>query len=317
MSNKSILVTGSCGFIGFHVSYYLLKKGIKIIGIDNLNNYYPTVIKKNRLKILKKFKNFSFYKIDLINYKNLERIFIREKILNIIHLAAQAGVAYSVLKPEKYLKTNINGFFNICKIAKSFNIKKVLFASSSSVYGDNQKLPVKENYELNPLSYYAITKHNNEQTAKFFSSICKTKFVGLRFFSVFGLYGRPDMIIYKLISCFKNKKIFSVNNYGDHKRDFTHIDDVLKIFNRLLNIKLNKNYDVYNICSSTPISLKKVIKIFKNNKILPNLNYREFQQGDIKNAFGDNKKIKKLINFKFKNFEKSIQEIIKFEKKNT
>lgn len=317
MKNKSILITGSCGFIGFHISLNLLKKGKKVIGIDNLNNYYDPKLKKKRFNILKKFKNFSFYKYDLIHYKNIKQIFDKESISHIIHLAAQAGVAFSLKKPESYFKTNLIGFFNICKIAKFYNVKKVLFASSSSVYGDNKKLPVKESYDLNPLSYYAITKQNNEQTAKFFSTICKTKFIGLRFFSVYGLYGRPDMIIYKLISCYKNKKIFSVNNYGEHKRDFTHIDDVLKIVNKLLNIKLNTNYNVYNICSSNPISLKKIIKIFKNNKILPNLKYRGFQQGDIKDAFGDNKKIKKLINFKFKNFEKSIREIIEFEKKNT
>ena len=316
MKNKSILITGSCGFIGFHISLNLLKKGKKVIGIDNLNNYYDPKLKKKRFDILKKFKNFSFYKYDLIYYNNIKKIFDKENISHIIHLAAQAGVAFSLKKPESYFKTNLIGFFNICKIAKFYNVKKVLFASSSSVYGDNKKLPVKENYDLNPLSYYAITKQNNEQTAKFFSTICKTRFIGLRFFSVYGLFGRPDMIIYKLIFCHKNNKTFYVNNFGDHKRDFTHIDDVLKIMNKLLNINLKNKYDIFNICSSKPVSLKKILNIFKNNNILPKLKYRQFQQGDIKNAFGDNKKIKKIIKINFKNFEESLKKIIKYEKNN-
>ena len=163
MKNKITLITGAAGFVGFHISLYLLKKGKKVIGIDNLNNYYLPKIKKNRLKILSKFNNFKFYKIDITNLKKLEKIFDKINIDTIINLAAQAGVAYSLTNPKKYFLTNSLGFFNICLSAKKYNIKKVLFASSSSVYGDNQKLPVKENYELNPLSYYAITKQNNEK----------------------------------------------------------------------------------------------------------------------------------------------------------
>ena len=315
MKNKITLITGAAGFIGFHTSLNLLRKGKKVIGIDNLNNYYLPKIKKNRLKILSKFNNFKFYKKDITNYKTVEKIFDKTSITTVINLAAQAGVAYSLTNPKKYFLTNSLGFFNICLIAKKYNIKKVLFASSSSVYGDNQNLPVKESYELNPLSYYAITKQNNEQTAKFFSTISKTKYVGLRFFSVYGLYGRPDMIIYKLISSFKQKKTFYLNNFGEHKRDFTHIDDVMKIINRLVNKKLKNNYDIFNICSSKPVSLKKIIQIFKKNKILPKLKLRGFQQGDIKDAYGSNSKINNIIKIRFKNFEKSINEIINFEKK--
>ena len=316
MKNKTTLITGAAGFIGFHISLYLLKKGKKVIGIDNLNNYYLPKIKKNRLKILSKFNNFKFYKIDITNLKKLEKIFDKVSIDTIINLAAQAGVAYSLTNPKKYFLTNSLGFFNICLSAKKYNIKKVLFASSSSVYGDNQKLPVKENYELNPLSYYAITKQNNEQTAKFFSTISKTKYIGLRFFSVYGLYGRPDMIIYKLISSFKNKKTFYLNNFGEHKRDFTHVDDVIKIINKLLNKNLKNDYDIFNICSSKPVSLKLIIQIFKKNEILPKLKLRGFQQGDIKDAYGSNSKINNIIKINYKNFEKSINEIINFEKTN-
>ncbi|MDA9966879.1 NAD-dependent epimerase/dehydratase family protein, partial [Candidatus Pelagibacter sp.] len=274
MKNKITLITGAAGFIGFHTSIHLLKKGKKVIGIDNLNNYYLPQIKKDRLKILSKFDNFTFYKIDIINLKKLEKIFDKLNIETIINLAAQAGVAYSLINPKKYFLTNSLGFFNICLLAKKYNVKKILFASSSSVYGDNQKLPVKEKYELNPLSYYAITKQNNEQTAKFFSTISKTKYIGLRFFSVYGLYGRPDMIIYKLISSFKKKETFYVNNFGEHKRDFTHVDDVIKIMDKLLIKNLKNNYDIFNICSSKPVSLKKIIQIFQKNKILPKLKFR-------------------------------------------
>ena len=316
MKNKTTLITGAAGFIGFHTSLNLLKKGKRVIGIDNLNNYYAPKIKKDRLKILSKFNNFKFHKIDIINLKKLEKIFYKSSITTIINLAAQAGVAYSLTNPKKYFLTNSLGFFNICLIAKKYNIRKVLFASSSSVYGDNQNLPVKESYELNPLSYYAITKQNNEQTAKFFSTISKTKYIGLRFFSVYGLYGRPDMIIYKLISSFKKKKTFYLNNFGEHKRDFTHVDDVMKIINRLINKNLKNNYNIFNICSSKPVSLKVIIQIFKKNKILPKLKLRGFQQGDIKDAYGCNNKINNIIKIRFKNFEKSINEIINFEKKN-
>lgn len=205
---KSILITGCAGFIGYHVSKLLLDRKYKVVGLDTLNNYYSVKLKNNRLKNLKNYKNFTFKKVDINNIKHLNNIFNKFKFDTIINLAAQAGVGYSMKYPEKYFNTNIAGFFNICSLSRKYNVKKIFYASSSSVYGDSKELPVKETYTTNPLNYYAISKENNEKTAHFFSKISKINFIGLRFFSIYGPFGRPDMLIYKLLHCNEKKKIF-------------------------------------------------------------------------------------------------------------
>jgi UDP-glucuronate 4-epimerase len=310
---KKILITGCAGFIGFHLCKNLLEKKKIIIGVDNINNYYSVKLKKHRLKILSEYKNFFFKKINIENKDLLDEILKKNKINTIINLAAQAGVAYSMKKPEKYFKSNIQGFFNICDLAKKYKIKKIIYASSSSVYGDNKNLPVKENYKTNPLNYYAITKENNEKTAKYYSKICSTKFVGLRFFSIYGPLGRPDMLIYKILNCFDNKEIFFLNNNGNHTRDFTYIDDAVSIVTKLINKKLKRNNNIFNICNSRMVKLTHLIKLMRKKNINPIIKKRGFQNGDIKNAGGSNSRIKKILNnLHFTSFEVGLNKTIDY-----
>ncbi len=262
-----ILVTGCAGFIGFNLCLKLLKSfsKIKVFGIDNFDKYYSPKLKKDRYKILAKNKDFYFKKIDLNDSKNLEKFVFKIKPEIIINLAAQAGVRYSLINPRKYVNTNINGFFNLCEIAKKYNIKKIFYASSSSVYGDSNSFPLKENLFIKPKNIYGLSKKINEEMAEAYSANSQIKFVGLRFFTVYGPWGRPDMMIQKYIfSSFNNKK-FELYNYGNHTRDFTYIDDVTSMLIKLINKKIEK-HEIFNICSSRPIHLKKVIA--KLNKYL-------------------------------------------------
>ena len=314
---NKILVTGCVGFIGFHLTKYLLEKNYNVVGIDNINNYYSIKIKKNRKKELNKYKNFNFQKIDISNFNLLQKLFVKNKFKMVFNLAAQAGVSYSVKYPEKYFNTNIKGFFNICKLSKDYSISKVIYASSSSVYGDNKNLPVKEIYNVNPLNYYAISKVNNEVTAKFFSEVSNIKFIGLRFFSVYGPFGRPDMLIYKMINAYNKKKIFYLNNFGNHSRDFTYIDDVVQIIFKLSKLNLKNKSEIFNICNSKKIKLSVLIDFFKKKKILPKIIKRKFQFGDIKHAYGDNKKLRKIVKLsKYTKFEEGLDKTFKWYFKN-
>ena len=183
-----ILITGCCGFIGFNFANFLAKsnKKVKIVGIDNLDNYYSTNLKKDRLKVLSKYKNFNFFKFDLENFELLNKIFKKNKFDYIFHLAAQAGVRYSIINPKKYIKSNVNGFFNIIELSRHAKIKKIFYASSSSVYGDNKTFPLHEKKIINPKNVYALTKKFNEELAEIFSNYYNMKFIGLRFFTVYG-----------------------------------------------------------------------------------------------------------------------------------
>ena len=314
---KKILVTGCAGFIGFHLSKLLLDKKNFVVGIDTLNNYYSVKLKNNRLKNLLEYKKFKFKKVDISNYRSLNAIFNKNKFDVIINLAAQAGVGYSMKYPEKYFNSNIQGFFNICNLSKKYKIKKILYASSSSVYGDIKDLPVKEFYNTNPLNFYAISKENNEKTANFFSKISNIKFIGLRFFSIYGSFGRPDMLIYKLLNCYEKKKIFYLNNNGNHSRDFTYIDDVTSIIFKLISKKLSSRHEIFNIANTSKIQLKKLISLMKNEGIKPKIKKRGFQKGDIKDACGSNKKIKFILkNQNFTSFEDGLRKTLAWYKDN-
>ena len=210
MTQMKILITGVCGFIGFNLcKHFIKKKNIQVVGIDSLDNYYSIKLKKKRLSILKKWKNFIFYKKNIINEADIKNIFKKNKFDIIFNLAAQAGVRYSIENPKKYIDTNICGFSNILNLCKIYQKKsKIFYASSSSVYGENNKFPLSENYELNPKNIYGLTKKFNEELAINFANYYKLKLVGLRFFTVFGEWGRPDMFIIKYINAFFKKKIF-------------------------------------------------------------------------------------------------------------
>jgi len=315
-----ILITGCCGFIGFNFSNYLCKKNkkFKIIGIDNLNNYYSVKFKKNRLKELKKNKNFSFNKVDLINYKNLKNLFIKNKFDCVLNLAAQPGVRYSLINPNSYVKNNISGFYNLFDLSSNYNVKKFLYASSSSVYGDAKKFPLKEKNILNPKNIYGYSKKINEELVGLQSSKSKMKTIGLRFFTIYGEWGRPDMMMLKYLAAQLNSKKFYLNNFGKHVRDFTYIKDVNEILFKLIKKNIKKKNIIFNICSNNPIKITKVLNLIdkftdKKAKIIK----REFQSADVYKTHGDNSLIKKTVKFKkFTKIEKGIINTVNWFKNN-
>jgi len=313
-----ILITGVCGFIGFNLCKRILEKSKhKIVGIDSLNAYYSIKLKKKRLSLLKKYPNFKFYKTNINNYNHLRKIFIKNQFNIIYHLAAQAGVRYSVINPEEFIKSNINGFSNILNLSKDFQNKaKIFYASSSSVYGENKKFPMKEYYELKPKNIYGLTKKFNEEMADIYSKSYGLKLNGLRFFTVFGEWGRPDMFIMKFLNSFFNKENFFLNNKGEHYRDFTYIYDVISII-----LKLSKknilSHEVFNICSNNPLHLKKIINFFRENNIKPKITLRGLQASDIIKTHGENRLIlKKIKNIKFTQTEVALKNTLEWYKKN-
>jgi UDP-glucuronate 4-epimerase len=319
MKKKVILVTGAAGFIGYHVSKEMMKKANTIVGIDNLNNYYDVNLKKKRLqdliKISKKNKfNFFFYKIDLSASKALKALFGKYKFTHVINLAAQAGVRYSILNPESYVKSNLLGFSNIIQQSKMHKIKHFLYASTSSVYGNNTTLPFKESHLADhPMQFYAATKRSNELIAHAYSSLFKLPTTGLRFFTVYGPWGRPDMALYKFTTnIIKNKKI-EVFNYGKHERDFTYVDDIAKSVGKLC-FKIprrkknwseknpsssNAPFEIFNIGNNKPVKLMHYIKLVeKNLNKKAKIKFLPIQPGDIKNTLSSNTKLNKYINYK-------------------
>ena len=257
-----ILEIGAAGFIGFGISKYLLSSSnAKIIGIDNLNNYYSKKLKKDRIKELSKFKKFSFFNVNILDKKKLDKIFKIKKIDLIINLAAQAGVRYSLEKPNEFVDNNIQGFYNLIDVSKKYKIKKIIYASSSSIYGDSKKFPLNETQKVNPKNIYALSKKINEDMAEVFSSQYNISFVGLRFFTVYGEWGRPDMFLMKyLTSSYDKKSKFYLNNYGKHTRDFTYISDVSKIISKLIYSKKKLKHEIFNVCSNNPKKLNDIIK---------------------------------------------------------
>ena len=293
------LVTGSAGFIGFHTCIKLLKQKKTVIGIDNLNDYYDINLKKKRNSILKKFKNYYFFKINICNKKSVNKVFRQNKIKTVIHLAAQAGVRYSIQHPEKYIETNIVGFFNIIDGAKNNHVKHFIFASSSSIYGNVEKFPLSESLSAShPAQIYAATKRSNELIAHSYSSLFNLPTTGLRFFTVYGPWGRPDMAWAKFANNIANNKEIEVFNHGNHSRDFSYIDDVVKVISKVISKvpKINKNwnskepdpktsycpYRVINVGGNNPIKLLKFIRyIEKELKQKAKIKYLPLQKGDV------------------------------------
>lgn len=310
-----ILVSGVAGFIGFHLAKYLLKKNKKVVGIDSINNYYDVSLKKKRLQYLKKIgkKNFIFIKSDISNKINLEKIFKKYKIIFVINLAAQAGVRYSLQNPQSYIKNNIIGFHNIIELSVKYRIKHFLYASTSSVYGMNTKLPFVETDSADhPLQLYAATKRSNELIAHAYSYLYRIPSTGLRFFTVYGPWGRPDMALFKFTkNIFLGKKI-EVFNYGNHIRDFTYVDDIVKsiflLLKRAPKTKININlkphlsrcpFQIFNIGNSRPVKLMDYIKeIEKNINKKAIIVYRKLQKGDVKATYASSKKLFNKIKYR-------------------
>ena len=305
----NILVTGAAGFIGFSLIKELIKnKNFNIIGIDNLDKYYSVKLKNKRIKILKKNKNFFLKKIDITQDDVLYEFLANKKFDLIFHFAAQAGVRYVTVKPNKYLNDNILGFFNILKIVLLIKPKKFFYASSSSVYGDTSKFPTTELMKLKPKNIYGLTKKINEEMVDLYCCNVKTKFVGLRFFTVYGEWGRPDMLLIKFMIASLKKKIFKIHNYGNHVRDFTYIGDAVNAVKKLIYKRQSAKHVIFNICSSKPIPLKFVIEqLIKltNFKIIKKVSAQKIE---VLKTFGSNKKLLKIIGkFKFYKFDEGLK----------
>ena len=315
----TILITGSAGFIGYHVTKKILNKNIKVIGIDNINNYYDINLKKNRIKDLKKNKKFFFYKVDLSNYKKLDNIVKNKKIKIIIHLAAQAGVRYSIKNPRIYFKSNLEGFFNILEISRHNNIKHLIYASTSSVYGDSKKFPLSEiNRTDQPLSFYAATKKSNEVMAHSYSYIYKLPCTGVRFFTVYGPFGRPDMALFKFTKNILNNHPIELYNKGNHFRDFTYVDDIVDGIYSLIKKQSKKSipYEIFNIGNGTPKKLLDYLKyIEKNLKKISKTKRLPLQVGDIVKTHSNINKLKKYTGYKPKtNIKIGIEKFIEWYK---
>lgn len=313
-----ILITGGAGFIGYNFCKFLLvNTNYQVYSIDNINNYYSQKLKRARLKDLKKHKNFKFYKFDLCNKKKLEKVF-KLKFDSVYHFAAQAGVRYSLINPRSYINSNIIAFFNLIELVKKKRVRKFFYASSSSVYGDSKKFPLKETHEISPKNIYGLTKKNNEEMVELFFKGFSTKCIGLRFFTVFGEWGRPDMLIYKYLNSIYNKSNkFYLNNYGNHTRDFTYIEDVKKVLFLLLKKKIDNN-TVLNICSNNPVKITRVLNIInKKFRYKPKIYKRSFQKADVKKTHGSNSRIKYFYNKKkFVPLETALNNTCNWYKKN-
>ena len=317
-----ILITGSAGFIGFHISKLFLQKGHSVIGVDNLNRYYDIKLKKARNKILLNYKKYNFKKININSTQKISSIFKKNKFDLVIHLAAQAGVRYSLENPASYIQSNIVGFANIIELSRKFDVKNFIYASSSSVYGGNHKIPFAEKDPVDhPISLYAATKRSNELIAHSYSHLYSMPSTGIRFFTVYGPWGRPDMALFKFVkNGLLNKKI-EIFNYGKHLRDFTYVDDIVFYIDKNIKLKTNtkKNipHDVYNIGGGSPIKLMSFIRIIeKKLKLKFKKKFLNLQKGDIVRTSADNNKlIKKFKVKKFTKIEVGISNFIDWYKK--
>ena len=301
--DKKILITGHLGFIGFHLAKRLIHEGHTIMGVDSLNNYYSQKLKKDRGKVLDGINGNYISKIEDISNKEIIKTLKQFKPDIIVNLAAQAGVRHSLDHPEDYVSNNISSFLNIIKYAKDYGVEKIVYASTSSVYGGNTDFPFSENDRVdNPLQFYAVTKRTNELMANAYNDLYKISFIGLRFFTVYGPWGRPDMSIHKFTNLIINNKPIDVFNYGKHSRDFTYIDDVVEGIS-LVSLKKNKylsnSYsEIYNIGGDHPITLNNLIKeIEKNLGKKAKRNLMPLQMGDVKKTVSNIKKMKKHYGF--------------------
>jgi UDP-glucuronate 4-epimerase len=311
-----VLITGCAGFIGFSFANYLLQKNIKVTGIDNFDKYYSLKLKKKRIFTLKHSKFFEFKKLDLTNRDKINKFFKKKNFDYVFHFAAQAGVRFSMNSPEKYIDSNILGFFNLLNSLKKFKKTKIFYSSSSSVYGDSKVYPVNESSKLNPKNFYGLSKMMNEEIASMFVKNFNMKLAGLRFFTVFGEWGRPDMLLIKFFNYADKKKTFLVNNSGNHYRDFTYIKDVNKILFELLKKFNFKKHEIFNVCSGKPYKLYSVIKILSNISNYEKFIKVPFQKVEVLKTFGDNKKIIKITGkIKFTNIYIAIQNTYDWFKK--
>ena len=311
-----ILVTGSAGFIGSMLSIRLLERGDEVVGIDNHNNYYDPKIKEARLERLIKYTNYKHYKTDLNDNKKLSEIFKIHKFQKVVNLAAQAGVRYSIENPLAYINSNILGFAHILENCRNNKVEHLVYASTSSVYGDNTKMPFSEHDSANhPLSVYAASKKSNELMAHSYSYLHQLPTTGLRFFTVYGPWGRPDMALFKFTKAIIEEKPIDVFNNGKHTRDFTYIDDIVEGVIKTLDNPATSNVNwntkqpdpatskapwrIYNIGNSKPVELMDYIKALeKTLGKKAKINFLPLQPGDVPDTYANVDNLKKKFNYK-------------------
>jgi UDP-glucuronate 4-epimerase len=311
-----ILVTGAAGFIGFHLAQRLLREGHQVIGIDNLNDYYDVTLKANRLAQLTNRDNFTFHQIDLADREKIEQLFERHEFESVINLGAQAGVRYSLQNPRAYLDSNLTGFGNILEGCRHHQVKHLVYASSSSVYGANTKIPfsVHDNVD-HPISLYAATKKANELMAHSYSHLYRLPTTGLRFFTVYGPWGRPDMAPMLFTKAILAGKPIDVFNYGKMQRDFTYVDDIVEGIIKVMHKIPAPNpdwvgtapdpasskapYRIYNIGNNQPIELMYFIEVLeKSLGIAATKNILPMQPGDVPITYADVSDLTRDVGFK-------------------
>ena len=313
-----ILITGGAGFIGFHLTKKIFekRKDVEIIGIDNLNGYYDVSLKEDRLKILKQFDSYQFIRLDLVDKESLDKLFKVENFDVVINLAAQAGVRYSITNPYAYLDSNLVGFLNVLEACRNYPVKHLLYASSSSVYGGNSKVPYSTDDNVDhPVSLYAATKKSNELMAHAYSNLYDIPTTGLRFLTVIGPYGRPDMAYFSFTENIVNGKKIKIFNHGKMKRDFTYVDDVVSAVEKLIDTIPNSNekwnevdgkiseswapYKVYNIGNNSPETLMDFINLLeKHLGIEAEKEFLDMQAGDVVKTYADVSDLENDIQFK-------------------
>jgi len=313
---KNVLVTGVAGFIGFHLAYRLLKDGYSVVGIDNLNPYYDVNLKKDRLKELEPFSNFQFHGIDLSRLDDLAAIFKARPFDVVVNLAAQAGVRYSLENPHAYVDANLVGFVNLLECCRHYSTKHLVFASSSSVYGANTRMPfsVHDNVD-HPVSLYAATKKSNELLAHTYSHLFGLPTTGLRFFTVYGPWGRPEMAVFLFTKAILAKKPIQVFNYGNMQRDFTYIDDIIEGVHRVMkklpapDPQWSGNapdpgtsyapYRIYNIGNNQPVELKRFIEVLEDQLgMRAEKDLQEMQPGDVPATYANIDDLYEAVGFK-------------------
>ena len=314
LENKTILVTGSCGFIGSNLVKRLCKeiKGIKVIGIDNVNDYYDVKLKEYRMNKLSTFENYKFIKGSIADKELIQRVFKEYKPSVVVNLAAQAGVRYSIENPDVYIESNIIGFFNILEACRTYPVEHLVYASSSSVYGGNTKVPFSTDDKVDtPVSLYAATKKSNELMAHTYSKLYSIPSTGLRFFTVYGPAGRPDMAYFSFTNKLINGETIKIFNYGKCKRDFTYVDDIVEGIIRVMKGAPDKEipYNVYNIGNSNPENLLDFVQILQEElikaKVLPDdydfESHKELvpmQPGDVEVTYADTTPLERDYGFK-------------------
>ncbi len=315
MQKQSILVTGAAGFIGFHTCFKLLSEGHKVVGVDNINNHYDVNLKLDRLKQLgintteydtpvtssKYQDNFTFIRLNLEDAENLPKLFKNYTFDVVCNLAAQAGVRYSIENPMAYINSNIVGFTNLLECLRNFNVPKLVYASSSSIYGMNKKVPfsVEDTVDY-PISVYAASKKSNELLAHTYSHLFDIQTIGLRFFTVYGPWGRPDMAMHLFTDAIVNDRPVKVFNHGDLSRDFTYIDDIVEgVYKTLIDNSNEKDYSIYNIGNGNPIQLTHFIEAIE--KVL-NKNAKKdmhpMQPGDVVQTWADTSQLEQEYNYR-------------------